>query len=251
VAPAAAPAEPISEPADDAGFGDLGSEAPVDDKPFDDVPFEAGVEADEETDPKKYIEQLTGKLGQSLRKYTEEQGQPDFDLEKFAINSLLSATHTAEMDDEDRKDIIKKVNTAGDEDGNEDNSNDDNSDSNSDSDGGGFDDSDMDSGEDMGDENLQEKEEKEEGFILTNPKRLSIFAPEGSEEANFKHKIVDKLHETFKQIDEVMNEPMIEPQVKPEVAPNPNKVQPNIAPSRKNKPFLPMPSVKPDPKAKL
>ena len=80
------------------------------DKPFDDEPFDAGVEADEESDPKKFIQQLTGKLGQSLRKYNEEQGQPDFELEKFAINSLLSATHTSEMDAEDQKDIINKVN---------------------------------------------------------------------------------------------------------------------------------------------
>jgi hypothetical protein len=117
-------ADPMAEPApmDDMGSdmasGDMagddmagGDEAS--DKPFDDEPFDAGVEADEETDPKKFIEQLTGKLGQSLRKYTEEQGQPDFELEKFAINSLLSATHTSEMDAEDQKDIISKVRTAG------------------------------------------------------------------------------------------------------------------------------------------
>jgi hypothetical protein len=51
---------------------------------------------------KKFIEQLSGKIGQSLRKFTETQGQPDFELEKFAINSLLSATHTSEMDDNDK-----------------------------------------------------------------------------------------------------------------------------------------------------
>jgi hypothetical protein len=32
---------------------------------------------------KKFIEQLSGKIGQSLRKFTETQGQPDFELEKF------------------------------------------------------------------------------------------------------------------------------------------------------------------------
>lgn len=115
---ASAPAEPAEPMADDTlDFGGEmetpSDEKPASDKPFDDTPFDAGVEADEETDPKKFIEQLTGKLGQSLRKYTEEQGQPDFELEKFAINSLISATHTSEMDDEDRKDIIKKINTAG------------------------------------------------------------------------------------------------------------------------------------------
>lgn len=97
------------QPADDAGAEDTGSS----DKPFDDEPFDAGVEADEEEDPKKFIEQLTGKLGQSLRKYTEDKGEPDFELEKFAVNSLLSATHTGEMDSEDQKDIIKKVKKSG------------------------------------------------------------------------------------------------------------------------------------------
>ena len=106
----AAPAAPV----DDAPPADASFEKPKSsEKPFDDTPFDAGVEADEESDPKKFIEQLTGKLGQSLRKYNEEQGQPDFELEKFAINSLLSATHTSEMDAEDQKDIISKVKSAG------------------------------------------------------------------------------------------------------------------------------------------
>lgn len=95
--------------------GGMGAEPTSDDKPFDDAPFDAGVEADEQSDPKKFIEQLTGKLGQSLRAYNESQGQPDFDLEKFAINSLLSATHTAEMTPEDQKDIINKVKKSGDD----------------------------------------------------------------------------------------------------------------------------------------
>lgn len=88
-------------------------------KPFDEEPFDAGVDADEKTDPKTYIEQLTGKLGQSLRSFTQTQGQPDFELEKFAINSLLSATHTAQMSDEDQSDIIKKVETSGENEGEE------------------------------------------------------------------------------------------------------------------------------------
>ena len=266
-APAPAPAEPISEPADDAGFGDFGgSEEPApenDDKPFDDEPFDAGVEADEETDPKKYIEQLTGKLGQSLRKYTEEQGQPDFDLEKFAINSLLSATHTAEMDEEDKNDIIKKVNTSGD-DGNSENDSDNNGDSGIDNNDNSGDDNNGDSGSGSFDNSNSEEELQEGSFLLDKDqiKKSSIFAPEGSKESEFKHddnltvneknSIFDKKYLTMK-LTETFNdesaEPMVEPQVKPEVKPAPDKVQPNIAPSRKNKPFLPMPEVQPDPKA--
>lgn len=96
--------EPMGEP--------MGGE-PSNDKPFDDKPFEAGVEADENSEPEKYIQQLAGKLGTTLRKYSDERGQPDFDLEKFAINSVISATHSAEMDEEDQNDIINKVKNSG------------------------------------------------------------------------------------------------------------------------------------------
>ena len=173
VAAPAAPAPDMATPAataPEAGGEDLdfsGDAAPADDKPFDDQPFDAGVEADEDTDPKKFIEQLSGKIGQSLRKYTEETGQPDFELEKFAINSLLSATHTAEMDEDDKKDIIKKVNTSGA--GGSENENPDMDDEN---------DSEM---PDMGDDNLQESE-LNNLFLDGQGKRMSIFAPEGSPE---------------------------------------------------------------------
>lgn len=221
------------------------------DKPFDDEPFEAGVEADEESDPKKFIEQLTGKLGQSLRKYNESQGQPDFELEKFAINSLLSATHTGEMEPNDQEDIIKKVKKAGNDGDNndsKDSSNDsandsndmsNNSDSSNTNDGSGNLDNDNKGGEENVEENLFEKKEN---YLLNNPKKLSIFAPEGSEESKFKHDIKSKLQETFNQ------EEMSEPMTKPVVKPAPTK-EPSIKPSRKNKPFLPTPSVQPDPKA--
>ena len=58
------------------------------------------------------------------------------------------------------------------------------------------------------------------------------------------------LKESFNQEDN-MTKPMIEPQVKPEpkVVPAPDTVQPNISPSRRNKPFLPMPGIETDPKA--
>lgn len=107
-------AESFDEPTDGMdAFDDAAPEEGNSDKPFDDEPFDAGVEADEDTDPAKYIQQLSGKLGQTLRQYTEDNGQPDFDLEKFAINSVLSATHTGEMDDNDQKDIINKVKGSG------------------------------------------------------------------------------------------------------------------------------------------
>ena len=118
-APSTSPLDVSTEPSGDEEIdldfgGEDVAEPKSDDKPFDDTPFDAGVEADEDEDPEKYIQQLAGKLGTTLRKYTEDKGEPDFDLEKFAINSVISATHTAEMDEEDQKDIINKVKSSGD-----------------------------------------------------------------------------------------------------------------------------------------
>ena len=72
--------------------------------------FDAGVEADEETDPKKFIQQLTGKLSQSLNSYNNENGEPDTELGKYVLGMLVKQG-TKGMDDSDRKEIIKKINT--------------------------------------------------------------------------------------------------------------------------------------------
>lgn len=105
------------EPAPEGGDLDGLEDAPADDSgmpaEFGNKEFDAGVEADMESEPTKYIQQLSGKLGQSIRDYTEQQGHADLELEKFAINSVVSATHTSEMSPEDRNDIIKKINDAG------------------------------------------------------------------------------------------------------------------------------------------
>jgi len=125
--PKSEPAFPVSnptdnEPIDDESFDDMPMDdtpEPSDDAPFDKTPFDAGVEADEDEDPKKFLEQLAGKMGTELRKYSKKLGNPDFDLEKYIINSVISATHTAEMDEEDRKDIINKINDSGDDEDNQ------------------------------------------------------------------------------------------------------------------------------------
>ncbi len=108
--------EPEAAPVDDAPMDDMPMDdtaEPAGDAPFDKTPFDAGVEADEEEDPKKFIEQLAGKIATTLRSFTKDEGQPDFELEKYVINSVIAATHTAEMDEEDRKDIVKKIEDSG------------------------------------------------------------------------------------------------------------------------------------------
>jgi len=189
-APMAEPAAPTGEPKDTLDFGsEMPEETPKkqsNDLPFEKEPFDAGVEADEDTDPKKFIQQLSGKLGEALRKYTEEQGQPDFELEKFAVNSVISATHTGDMDKEDMNDIIKKVKNSGKDDSqnpdmgaqNDTDSGDDTNDGTNDSNGGdgGF--GSEDDTEDLEEYTIYENED----FILEKGKRLSLFAPEDSEE---------------------------------------------------------------------
>ena len=82
-----------------------------------DTNFDAGVDADENTDPKKYIQQLTGKLSQSLRKYNESLPKPEADLCKYVAGMILKQT-TDGLTDGEKKEIIDKVN-----DGNSENSN--------------------------------------------------------------------------------------------------------------------------------
>ena len=193
---------------------------------------------------------MTGKLGQSLRKYTETQGQPDFNLEKFAINSLLSATHTSEMPPNDQEDIVKKVKEAGSNSSSP--QSDDNDEPQPDESGEGA--APMSSDE-------QPEEGLAENLFLKNPPKNNMFQPnsndildkdlsESKKSSIFgKDYLTVKLHETFNQ-DDTMSEPMIEPAVKPAPTTQPDTKPAQPAPSRKNKPFLPMPNVQPDPKAK-
>lgn len=76
--------------------------------------FDAGVEADEETDPKRFIQQLTGKLSQSLNSYNNENGEPDTELGKYVLGMLIKQGVKG-MDDKEKKEIIKKINTASDD----------------------------------------------------------------------------------------------------------------------------------------
>lgn len=208
--------EPIAEPMDE----------PMGDEPFgDEEPFDAGVETSEEEDPKKFIQQLSGKLGQSLRKYTDEQGQPDLELEKFAINSVVSATHTADMDQEDKKDIIDKIESSGEED------------------------EPMD--EPMGDEPMDEPMGgEEESFDET----LKISENSCNFMENPKDMIKTVLKENFdcgcdvdEIIDEIVGDQPVKPEVKPQVIP-----ETKPTPSRRSKPFTVRPlSPEHSPKPKM
>jgi hypothetical protein len=66
---------------------------------------------------------------------------------------------------------------------------------------------------------------------------------------NEKNSIFDRLKNKIKESlnqDDMMTEPMVEPDVKPKTQPT---TKPVTEPKRKDKPFLPMPNVQPNPKA--
>lgn len=102
-----------------------------------DTNFDAGVEADEDTDPKRYIQQLTGKLSQTLNKYNNEQEAPDESLSKYVGKMIVKQVAKA-LDDAGKKDLIKSINTTESDDENFE------------------DDVDIESGDNMGDETFSE-----------------------------------------------------------------------------------------------
>ena len=73
-----------------------------------DTNFDAGVEADEETDPKRYIQQLAGKLSQSLRSYNGDLPSPDVDLNKYVMG-MVNKQALKGMNDADVKDVLSKI----------------------------------------------------------------------------------------------------------------------------------------------
>lgn len=112
----ATPPPPMNDvPPMDNGMGN--GEPPIDDmnndgnmqgqNPFD-TNFDAGVEADENTDPKKYIQQLTGKLSQSLRSYNENLPQPDADLDKYVAGMIIKQAVKG-LSPDDTNEILNKV----------------------------------------------------------------------------------------------------------------------------------------------
>lgn len=90
-------------------LGDPGMEGGEGENQYD-TNFDAGVEADEDSDPKTYIQQLTGKLSQSLNSFNDEQG-PDAGLNKY-VASMIVAAACKNLDEKAKKEIIEKINSA-------------------------------------------------------------------------------------------------------------------------------------------
>ena len=71
---------------------------------------EIGLEDDEEggSSNLKLIQKLTGKLSQKLRMFDKDKGLDSQDI-KYVINSIVSAIDLNKLDDDDREDIVDKI----------------------------------------------------------------------------------------------------------------------------------------------
>ena len=115
--PAAAPAAstpeaPVEDDVEDDEFGfsdedaeDLGDDTEdTEDTEDTDTTGDEGTEDLGDDEITKKIQKLTGKIGQMLR----DSEDVDPKLEKYVINSIISALHLDEMDEGDKEDIISK-----------------------------------------------------------------------------------------------------------------------------------------------
>lgn len=110
---------PSEPPMEDGDMGQMGgnmppmnnNQPPMGDDEMNsefDTNFDAGVDANEQEDPKKFIQQLAGKLSQSLRKYNNEQPQPDVELSKYVCGMIVKQAIKG-LKQEDVEDIMKKI----------------------------------------------------------------------------------------------------------------------------------------------
>lgn len=113
-----APAMDTKQPNDGSGLNFGGDDSGLDlggDNSEDELDLggdDSGLEGedsedglDNEDENTKEIQKLTGKLGQKMR----DLEQPDSDLTKYVINSVLSALDLNELEPEDQKKILKKL----------------------------------------------------------------------------------------------------------------------------------------------
>lgn len=132
--PAPAPAEPTpaAEPPMDMGMdtpdmggepmgdgtmnqepmGDMGTEPPMDDmnaEPMGGEVEDVDIDVEEEGPSSlKLIQKLTGKLSQRLRMFDKDKGMDSQDI-KYVLNSIISAINLQKLDDDDREDIVDKL----------------------------------------------------------------------------------------------------------------------------------------------
>ena len=115
--PPSSPVEPGMEPP--SSPVEPGMEDPMAEPGMEDPMAEPGMESDVE-EPEmddeesmgpvglKTIQKLTGRLSQKIRSFDKDKGMDSQDI-KYVVNSILSAIDLTKLDDEDRDDILDKL----------------------------------------------------------------------------------------------------------------------------------------------
>ena len=110
-APVAAPAAPVASaepvPSETEPTDEFPEEMP--DEMSDEMPDETEDEKSDEVVTIKTIQKLTGKLAQKLRAFTDTEEEMSSNDIKYVINSILSALKLDSLDDEDREQIMGKL----------------------------------------------------------------------------------------------------------------------------------------------
>jgi len=251
----AAPApEPTEEPvSDDIDDGDMfGSESgsPEDAENIEEPAGEmetadnteiSDEEISDEDDPVKAIQKMTGKIGQMMRAMEE----PDLDLEKYVINSVISAMHLKDLDKEDKLEIIKKIKKGGLKDAEE------GAETEGTEEGAEGEDDPMSVFADFGGEegaegeevaaeegSEDEKEPKKESRVLTKSSILEMFMQEDELDFDLTQMQPDGTIKT-EVVDVLDTNPTVKPTVKPDV-------KPDVKPHRRSAPFTkPQREIKP------
>ena len=104
---------PPESPAGDEDMGDMPPPPAGDEDMGLPEPSDIGdedVDTDEEVGPMglKMIQKLTGKLSQKIRSFDKDKGMDSQDI-KYVINSIISAIDMKNLDDDDREEIVDKI----------------------------------------------------------------------------------------------------------------------------------------------
>lgn len=103
--------EPMGEPTPDMGTETMDT-PPMDDmgtEPIDTEIEDVEIDTEEEGPSSlKLIQKLTGKLSQRLRMFDKDKGMDSQDI-KYVINSIVSAINLSKLDDDDREEIVDKI----------------------------------------------------------------------------------------------------------------------------------------------
>jgi hypothetical protein len=95
-------------PMEEPPMPEMGGEEPPMPEMGGEEPMMGGEEEGEEPSSIKVIQKLTGKLAQKIRALEKDQGLDSQD-KKYVLNSLISAIKPETLDDDDKEDIIDKI----------------------------------------------------------------------------------------------------------------------------------------------